>query len=209
MKRILTEEQKEAKKLYQIEYRKKNKEKFIIYAERQKEYRKEYRKKDYEKNKEEHKKKRLKYYHDNREERLVKMSEYKKKNRDKMSAYQREYFNNRKKIDPLFKLQNNIRGLIRNSIINKGYRKNTKTFNILGCTYIEFKKHIESMFEDWMTWDNYGKYNGSEKFGWDVDHIIPKSSATTEEELLKLNHFSNLQPLCSYINRDVKKNKLL
>jgi hypothetical protein len=65
------------------------------------------------------------------------------------------------------------------------------------------------MFEDWMTWDNYGKYNGSEKFGWDVDHIIPKSSATTEEELLKLNHFSNLQPLCSYINRDVKKNKLL
>ncbi len=209
MKRILTEEQKEAKRLYQIEYRKKNKEKLIIYAERQKEYLKDYRKKDYEKNKEEHKKKRLKYYHDNREERLVKMSEYKKKNRDKMSAYQREYFNNRKKIDPLFKLQNNIRGLIRNSIINKGYRKNTKTFNILGCTYIEFKNHIESMFEDWMTWDNYGKYNGSEKFGWDVDHIIPKSSATTEEELLKLNHFSNLQPLCSYINRDVKKNKLL
>jgi hypothetical protein len=55
-----------------------------------------------------------------------------------------------------------------------------------------------------MIWDNYGLYNGTE-YGWDIDHIIPSSSAITEEELLKLNHFSNLQPLCSYFNRDIKR----
>ena len=57
-----------------------------------------------------------------------------------------------------------------------------------------------------MDWGNHGLYNGELDYGWDIDHIIPLSTATTEEELLKLNHFSNLQPLCSKINRDVKRN---
>jgi hypothetical protein len=55
-----------------------------------------------------------------------------------------------------------------------------------------------------MNWDNYGLYNGESNYGWDIDHIIPSSSAITEEELIKLNHFTNLQPLCSYINRKIK-----
>ena len=38
-----------------------------------------------------------------------------------------------------------------------------------------------------MSWDNYGE--------WHIDHIIPLASATTEEGVLKLYHYSNLQPL--------------
>jgi len=38
--------------------------------------------------------------------------------------------------------------------------------------------------------------------------IIPVSSAKTEEELLLLNHYTNLQPLCSKINRDIKKSNI-
>jgi 5-methylcytosine-specific restriction endonuclease McrA len=56
-----------------------------------------------------------------------------------------------------------------------------------------------------MSWSNYGLYNGTLNHGWDLDHVIPISSAFTEDEVLKLNHFTNLQPLCSKINRDVKK----
>jgi hypothetical protein len=59
-----------------------------------------------------------------------------------------------------------------------------------------------------MTWDNKGEYDGTLNFGWDIDHIIPLASATTEEELIRLNHYTNLQPLCSKINRDIKKDKL-
>jgi len=62
--------------------------------------------------------------------------------------------------------------------------------------------------------DELGNY-GNPKDGvleinktWDIDHIIPISSVNTEQELLKLSHYSNLQPLCSYINRVVKKNNL-
>jgi hypothetical protein len=57
-----------------------------------------------------------------------------------------------------------------------------------------------------MNWDNRGLYNGTPEYGWDIDHMIPSCSAKTEEELIQLNHYSNLQPLCSYINRDIKRN---
>ena len=56
-----------------------------------------------------------------------------------------------------------------------------------------------------MTWYNRGMYNGEFDYGWDIDHIIPVSSATTKEEINKLNHYTNLQPLCSKINRDIKR----
>ena len=67
------------------------------------------------------------------------------------------------------------------------------------------QKNLESKFEPWMTWDNRGLYNGKFNYGWDIDHIIPLCSAKTEEELLKLLHYTNCQPLCSKINRDIKK----
>jgi 5-methylcytosine-specific restriction endonuclease McrA len=60
-----------------------------------------------------------------------------------------------------------------------------------------------------MTWENRGLYRkGEYDVGWDVDHIVPTSSANTEEELIKLFHYTNLRPLCSKINRDEKKNKI-
>jgi hypothetical protein len=59
-----------------------------------------------------------------------------------------------------------------------------------------------------MTWENWGKYNGELYYGWDLDHIIPSSSAITENDILKLNHYTNFQPLDSLINRFVKKDRL-
>ena len=59
-----------------------------------------------------------------------------------------------------------------------------------------------------MDWNNYGKYNGDFDYGWDLDHIIPISTATTEEDVYNLFKFTNYQPLCSKINRDIKGDKL-
>jgi hypothetical protein len=75
---------------------------------------------------------------------------------------------------------------------NRGYKKNERTEKILGCTIIEFKKHLESKFSDGMCWDNQGD--------WHLDHIRPVSWANDEYELLELNHFTNFQPLWSHDN---------
>ena len=117
------------------------------------------------------------------------------------------YYKNRKEYDVLFRLSCNLRIMINNACRRNGYTKKSKTCDILNCTFEEFKNHIESKWESWMTWNNYGLYNGELNYGWDIDHIIPLITAKTEEELLKLNHYNNLQPLCSYINRYIKKDK--
>ena len=157
-------------------------------------------------NKEKTKEHRKKYVENNKEKIYEKSRKYKRKNRDKLNEYQKEYIKKKIKTDPLFKIKKRIRGLISNSLRRKDIRKNTKTQIILGCTFEEFKQHLESMFEPWMSWDNYGLYNGTEKYGWDIDHIVPNDSAINEEGVIVLNHYTNLQPLCSYINRVIKRN---
>ncbi len=78
----------------------------------------------------------------------------------------------------------------------------------MGCSFEELKQHLESKFEPWMNWDNRGLYNGELNYGWDIDHVIPLSSVSEESDIIKLNHYTNLQPLCSKINRDIKKDNL-
>jgi hypothetical protein len=202
---------KEENKIYMKEYREKNKEKT-------KEYSKQYDKFYYENNKEKISLKAKEYYDNNKQWRennkekiSLKAKEYYQKNKKpkmipKGRNYKKEYKTRIK--NPINIIKNNIRCLILQTFRNNGYSKNTKTFKILGCTFEEFKNHLESKFESWMSWDNYGMYNKELNYGWDIDHIIPVSSATSEEEVIKLNHYTNLQPLCSKINRNIKKDKL-
>lgn len=163
----------------------------------------EYDRKRYEEKQEENKSRNKKYREDNPD----KIKQYYKDNKSELVKYHREYRKNRINTDPVFKLKVNIRSSIGLSFRNKGYSKKSKTYDILGCTFEEFKLHLESQFADWMSWDNQGLYNGELCYGWDIDHIIPVSSAITEEDVIRLNHYTNLQPLCSKVNRDIKKNK--
>jgi hypothetical protein len=101
-----------------------------------------------------------------------------------------------------------MRTQISQSLRKSGFKKLTHTEQILGNSFDDFKQHIESLWEPWMNWDNYGNWNGiptETNTAWDIDHKIPTSSAKTELELLKLNHYTNLQPMCSYHNRYIKR----
>jgi hypothetical protein len=189
-------ETKEKYKSKHKQWREKNSEKIKL---KKKEWR--------EKNSEREKEKNIEWRKNNKETQKEYKKEYRRKNKEKINEYQNLYSKNRKNNDPLFKLSCNLRVLINVYLSNKGYKKQSKTEQILGCSFNEFKLYLESKFESWMTWENHGKYNGELNFGWDIDHIVPCSSAKSEEELLKLNHFSNLQPLCSKTNRDIKNNQ--
>ena len=208
-------------KIYNQNYYKENKEDIIqsvqSYYSENRDKVAQYKKDYWENNKEKLSKKNKDYYQDNKDILDLKNKEYNRENRQELNK-KRNIRNKKNKIhlkiterrqnDAVFRISQNIRTYIRNSFKYKGYKKTTKTEIILGCTFKEFKSHIESIFESWMTWDNYGKYNGDFNYGWDIDHIIPISSAKTEEDVLKLNHFSNLRPLCSYTNRHIKSNKI-
>jgi hypothetical protein len=71
---------------------------------------------------------------------------------------------------------------------------------ILGCSAKELKNHLEIQFKEGMNWDNYGS-------GWHVDHIIPYDTASSVDEVEKLTHYLNLQPLWEEENLK-KSNKL-
>ena len=107
--------------------------------------------------------------------------------------------------DTNYKIKSQIRALIYKIFKRNGVSKNSKTVEILGCSFEELKLYLESKFEPWMTWENKGLYNGDFNYGWDIDHIIPLASAEKEEDIIKLNHYTNLQPLCSKVNRDIKR----
>ena len=131
---------------------------------------------------------------------------YRKNNKEKIKEKNKNWRN--KKHDPIYYIKNSISKGIMKSIKRKGYTKRSRTQQILGCNFNELKHYIESKFKPWMTWDNYGNpKDGILELNktWDIDHIIPLSSAKTEEEILELNHYTNLQPLCSYYNRFIKR----
>lgn len=84
-----------------------------------------------------------------------------------------------------------FRNTVANALRKRNVKKQHKTEALLGCAVEELIRHVEGLFEPWMTWDNYGNKKGR----WSLDHICPVSQAQTEEEVLLLQNFSNIMPL--------------
>jgi hypothetical protein len=120
----------------------------------------------------------------------------KTQNKNKRREYKNNYSTQRLKTDILFKLKRNIRIRINKFLKNK----KDNSSDIVGCSYLCLKEHLQQNFKDNMSWDNYGE--------WHIDHIIPLSSAKTEEEIYVLCHYTNLQPLWAEDNLK-KSNKIL
>lgn len=182
---------------------------------------KEYNKKYWLENADELKEKGKERYYENQEAYLLQKKEYFKLNKDKIRLKGKKYYINnksdiinknieynrrRKTIDPLYNFKCRIRTTISKTLM--GYKKSHRTEEILGISILEFFNYIESLFEPWMTWENRGLYNGELNYGWDIDHKIPLASAETEEDIIRLNHYTNLQPLCGYTNRYIKGDRL-
>lgn len=101
---------------------------------------------------------------------------------------------------PLEKGKQDLRVMIRRSLSRNGYTKKSKTFDIIGMDYPEFRTYIEGLFVEGMNWGNKGK--------WVYDHKVPLCLAIDKIETEKLCHYSNLQPLWSEDNNK-KGDKLL
>lgn len=124
------------------------------------------------------------------------------RNKDKiLKAYSQQRAERRKKDDVyncIILTRNNIYDAIRRSGF-KTAKGGKHTEDILGCSFKDFKLYIESKFQPGMSWNNYGL--------WELDHIIPIASAKTKDEVIKLNHYTNFQPLWATDNKE-KRDKL-
>jgi len=173
------------------------------YQEENKEQILRHRRDYYKKNTEKERSYNKKYFENNRKKCLEYNLEYYNNNKVEINKrkiiYNKEYRKLRRRVDSIFKLSTNIGSLIRQSIRNQGYSKNSKTNHILGCSYEQFKHYLEKQFTEGIIWSNFGL--------WHLDHIIPISSATNEEEVIALNHYTNFQPLWAEDNIK-KSNKL-
>lgn len=104
-----------------------------------------------------------------------------------------QWIKEKSKKDILFALKRRMSARTWAAFNLQGYRKNSKTAQMLGCSWRFLKTHIEKQFTKGMTWEN--------RHLWQIDHIIPLASAKNEDQLKKLCHFSNLQPLWNYDNQ--------
>ena len=197
-----SESEKEKNKKYFQNYRKSNYDKLI---ERERNYQ--------QINKEKESIRKKKYREENPEKYLECIQNYKKSNKEKIREKSRDYYQNNKdkrriyetekrKNDSVYRITCSLRSRINIFIKSKKINKSNKTCELIGIPPIQLKEHLEKQFTQEMSWDNYGFY------GWHIDHIIPLSSAKTEEEVYKLCHYSNLQPLWAQDNWE-KSDKIL
>lgn len=117
---------------------------------------------------------------------------YSKENREVVQAKSRIRNLHRRKTDIFFMLCHRLRSRLLTALKNTTWKKNTKFSEYIGCDRETLISHIESQFVEGMTWDNRSE--------WHIDHKIPLISAKTEEELYRLCHYTNLQPMWAIDN---------
>jgi hypothetical protein len=126
--------------------------------------------------------------------------EWVNQNRIHYNEYQNEF-----RQTPLYKLHDSIANAINQSFKRLNKSKQSSTLEILGLeSWDKLREHIESQWIEGMSWENYG----NTKESWSIDHFKPKSLAKTEEEVKKLNHYTNLRPMW-HVENIRKRNKII
>lgn len=135
---------------------------------------------------------------------------WREKNLEKSRGYHNNWEKNKRNKDPSYKLRRNVMHAISSKIQGKFFDKQERLvkriFDYLPYSIEELKTHIESKWEPWMSWDNYGRYSADCKT-WQIDHIIPQSALPykdfSDENFIKCWNLLNLQPLETI--RNIKK----
>ena len=91
---------------------------------------------------------------------------------------------------------------LRKSVCRYVKQKSARTFDLIGCSPEELRQHLESLWQEGMSWDNYGTYVKDGPMTWHIDHIIPCDSfdLTNETEQAECFNYENLQPLWAVDN---------
>lgn len=148
-------------------------------------------------------------------EQKAKKAEYSKRyrteNKERLNKHNKEWRDNnrqhtanclkqRRDSDPTYRLKVYVPVAVRRGLQG---RKSNSTFDVLSYTPKQLRAHLESQFEDWMNWDNWGRAT-HERRTWNIDHIHPQSllpyDSLDHPNFQKCWALQNLQPLETYAN---------
>ena len=161
----------ECAKLYDREYKKKNRERI---RERDKIY----------------------YYKDIEKSR-AKGRIYRDNNRERIRAVKRKYEAKQKTI-PEMKLILNMRSRI-SAIISRNHKnKKAKTIELLGCNGIFLRQYIQRRFKKGMSWNNYGKWHIDHIVP--INYFVKKCDFNSLQIQKKCFNYKNLKPMWAVDN---------
>lgn len=135
-----------------------------------------------------------KHYDANKDKYSDRQRNYRKRHKRKVAESARQYVAGKRREDTAYKLATTLRNRLRDAL--RGKSKTGSAVRDMGCTGQEACDYLESLFDEHMTWDNWGTY-------WEVDHIYPLAAANLEDriEFLAVVNWRNLQPLEKFENR--------
>lgn len=104
----------------------------------------------------------------------------------------------RRKDNPNYHFLNWIRGDINRSLRRQSARKCARKEELIGCSYAEYRAHLESQFGTEFTWANRAST-------WDADHIVPvaKFDLQDPDEQRCCFNWKNIRPM----NREKNQSK--
>jgi len=134
--------------------------------------------------------------------------EYRAIHKEQRNAYERKKY----KLNTKYKINIWLSRALGSDLKKRGSSKyRSSAWEFVDYTKNEFIKHIESLWEPWMNWDNHGKAS-KERRTWNIDHIIPKSNfdyqLPNDYEVKKCWALENLRPLEAFENLR-KSNKVI
>lgn len=107
--------------------------------------------------------------------------------RDSKRIYFNEWRNNKLTNDPRYKAVKSLRDRLYSAMKNRDKRKTASLIKLVGCTKEQLVSHIETQFEDGMSWDNYSWKT------WHIDHIKPIATFKDPQDPACW-HYTNLRP---------------
>jgi predicted DNA-binding transcriptional regulator AlpA len=136
---------------------------------------------------------RAKYYRKEDIEAYMVKREEDKQEREAQRLAKAAAYRRKQRQDPAYRMRDTVRTLVYHTIVlREGKTKGGSTFKHLPYTPQDLRDHLESQFDEHMTWDNYGTY-------WQLDHVIPTAAlpydSLTHPNFAKCWDINNLQPL--------------
>jgi len=145
------------------------------------------------------------YDANHKEERAIYQAQYAESHKEEIRVNQTNRQKKKRTEDPNFKLRGNMSVMINKALKRNNTSKNGSSITeYLPYTIIELRLHLESLFENWMNWNNYGSYskdwddNDPTTWTWNIDHKKPQSflpyTSMEDDNFKKCWALDNLRP---------------